>query len=358
MEFFAKSTELTIFVASRVCGDLNEENAFTMRTLRELRRIVEEGLSKLAYPEKPWGLYEPIVYTLQSGGKRIRPVLVLATYDWLTGGEQPLDPILPAALAVEVYHNFTLLHDDIMDHSDLRRGKPTVVAKWGVNGAILSGDAMMILAYQILCGVKSEQFPGILDRFGWLAMSVCQGQQLDMEYEGRNDITLPTYLEMVEGKTAALLQGAVRIGAYAAKANPEVEAGLDQFAHDFGIAFQLQDDLLDVYGNTATFGKRVGDDIAVGKNTYLSVLAFEHAAQPQREALEHLRDKAAYLDTEAKVEQTVAIYNAAGVEPLAEKGIEQYLNAAGSHLATVEKRIGAPAQALRELLASQIGRTF
>ena len=252
-----------------------------MQTVETLREAIEKALRNIHYPERPDGLFAPVRYALESGGKRLRPVLLLAVYDWLQGGKGKIETALSAACAVEVFHNFTLLHDDIMDDSALRRGRPTVQAQYGQNVAILSGDAMSVMAYQLLASTQPENLAGLLQRFNRLAMGVCQGQQWDMEFETCEHVSREEYLLMVQYKTAELIEGAVRMGACLANVIIPLEEHLAGFAREVGIAFQLQDDLLDTYGNTQTLGKECGDDIMDDKKTYLSILAYEAADATQ-----------------------------------------------------------------------------
>lgn len=333
------------------------EHYTPMHTIEELRTAVETALGRIEYPPRPFGLFEPIRYTLESGGKRLRPTLVLAVYDWLTPETTPVEAILPAAVAVEVFHNFTLLHDDIMDRSDLRRGRPTVVNRWGDNVAILSGDAMCILAYQLLAQAPAQLLAGLMQRFNHLALGVCQGQQWDMEFEGASDLPIASYLEMVEYKTAALIEGSIRMGAYAAQASETIEELLAQSGRELGIAFQLQDDLLDVYGQTEILGKNCGDDIADNKITYLSLLASQHASPEQRQELSQLAGDKEIVRHE-KVSRTVAIYNALGIKQLAEEEIEHRLTLSRQYLEQAETAAGQPTPVLHQLFAQLAGRAY
>ncbi len=327
------------------------------KSLKELQQIVEHGLSNITYPGTPTELFEPIRYTLSSGGKRIRPTLLLATYDWLTQGKGTLDKPLPAALAVEVFHNFTLLHDDIMDKSALRRGRATVWDKWGANVAILSGDAMTILAYQILEGCEKEKLAGLLTRFNALAMGVCKGQQWDMMFEECHTVSLAQYLEMVQHKTADLIEGSVRMGAYAASTSDEVEELLGLSAREMGIAFQLQDDWLDVYGETEVFGKECGDDIADNKQTYLSILAAQDANPEQRKELTHCAKSADMPRTE-KIKRVETVYTALDIRSKTVEAIETHLLKAEEYLQQAETIVGSEAIAYRTLLSSLKGRAY
>ena len=229
-----------------------------MYSFHELADIVQNEIKNLKYPQQPELLYAPIVYSLEEGGKRIRPVALLMACNLF---RDEIDCAKPAALAVEVFHNFTLLHDDIMDRSDTRRGKPAVHTRWNDNVAILSGDAMMIYAYKLLCGCDRRVLPQLLETFNETAIGVCEGQQYDMDFESRDDVTVDRYLEMIRLKTGVLLAGALKLGAICAEAQPWQAELLYNFGINVGLAFQLQDDLFDTYGDAAVFGKPIGGDI-------------------------------------------------------------------------------------------------
>lgn len=310
------------------------------------------------YPEGAEGLYSPVRYGLQSGGKRIRPVLLLSTYEWVSGRRGDWrDAALRAAVAVEVFHNFTLLHDDIMDCSDLRRGMPTVHKKWGANAAILSGDAMCILAYRELLKVPAEYLPRVLATFNWLAMAVCQGQQYDMEFESRAEVGMAEYMQMVYLKTSALIEGALRIGAQLADASDAVVDTLGEFGKQLGLAFQLQDDLLDTYGSTKTFGKECGDDIWDNKRTYLSIWAATHADTAQRQELQSCQEDV-QLAREEKIRRVMSVYDATGTRRAAEREIAARLQAARAALAEGAELLGRRGDALEAVVAALTGRSF
>lgn len=318
--------------------------------------MVEEGLQGIEYPVSPDELYKPIRYTLESGGKRIRPTLLLGIYDWVSGGGGDLASALPAALAVEVFHNFTLLHDDVMDKSMLRRGRQTVWNRWGANTAILSGDAMVIVAYEILERVPGEQLAGVLRRFNRLAMGVCQGQQSDMDFEENDMVLLSHYMEMIGHKTADLIEGAVRIGAFMAGASEELENLLGLSAREMGLAFQLQDDWLDVYGDTETFGKQVGDDIADNKKTYLSILAREDGDAKVQNDLTRAMNNIA-LERDEKVRLIMGIYEKLDIRSKTVVAIEEHLAKSSEHLRQAEELVGGEATVFRGVLSSLSGRT-
>lgn len=255
--------------------------------------LIEKALSELNWHRTPYGLYEPIEYTLATGGKRLRPTLVLTAAAMYARPEQTAAPYpravleaLPAALAIEVFHNFTLLHDDVMDHASVRRGKPTVHVRWDDNTAILSGDQMMIEAYKLLSGVPESKLPHVLQLFNRMATEICEGQQYDMEFEHRS-VTLDEYMEMIRLKTSVLLATALQIGAYIAGADEDEQKALYLFGIHLGLAFQIQDDILDVYGDPKTFGKAIGGDILCNKKTCMLIKAFELADPATRTELTH-----------------------------------------------------------------------
>ena len=242
-----------------------------MNSIEQITKIIDAEIAKINWTREPHGLYEPIAYVLSLGGKRVRPALVLAGCEMFSGDVN--DAIAPA-LGIEIFHNFTLLHDDIMDKADIRRGKPTVHKKWNDNTAILSGDVMQIVAYQYIAKTKTEHLKEVIDLFSAMATEICEGQQLDMNFETRTDVSADEYLEMIRLKTAVLLGAALKIGAIIGNASETDQNLLYDFGVNLGLAFQLKDDLLDVYGNSATFGKKIGGDISnQGKLREVSSLA-------------------------------------------------------------------------------------
>lgn len=323
----------------------------------EIRAAVEQALRALAHNEPPADLYAPIWYTLESGGKRIRPVLCLAVYDWLSVLPVDLAPVMPVALAIEIFHNFTLLHDDVMDVSALRRGRMTVWKKWNANTAILSGDAMGILAYMQITRGPQEKLPALLERFNDGAMRVCKGQQWDMEFETAQHVTEEQYLTMIVDKTAALLEMSVRLGACLGDASAECEETLTHFAREVGIAFQLQDDYLDVYGQTAEFGKECGDDIVTNKHTYLSVLVQKRASETQQERYNTYKKLGAERRSE-KIEKVMQLYDELQVCTACEEAINAHLASAEGLLLECEQKLGRISPALRGVFASLGGRRF
>ena len=230
-------------------------------------------LADLNWSKQPKRLYEPIGYALSAGGKRVRPQLCLLGAAAVSGEQVVMDNVLPAALALEIFHNFTLLHDDVMDKAQVRRGRPCVHIRWDENTAILSGDQMLIEAYRMLSGVPGDKLAECLRLFNEMATGICEGQQLDMDFETREDVTLDDYREMIRLKTAVLLATALRIGAYIAGADAAMQQTLYEIGIHIGIAFQIEDDLLDCYGDEKTFGKTIGGDIREGKKTFMLLKA-------------------------------------------------------------------------------------
>ena len=279
-------------------------------TASQLLNKINAYLEQMPYSRPPQGLYAPISYELSLGGKRIRPVLMLMAYNLY---KEDIDTILPQAAGLETYHNHTLLHDDLMDKADMRRNKQTVHKVWGENAAILSGDAMLILAYRLMADCASDKLKKVLDLFTETTMEICEGQQWDMEFETRMDVTVDEYIEMIRLKTSVLLAAALKIGALMADA-PEAEADkLYEFGVKMGLAFQLQDDYLDVYGNPEVFGKNVGGDILCNKKTYMLITALELADDKQRQELTRWLTAADYVPAE-KISAVTRIYNEVGVD--------------------------------------------
>lgn len=253
-----------------------------MQPLAAYQERFQQHLDQQTLPDNPRGLYEPIAYIMGLGGKRIRPVLTLMSAE-LFGAD--VSHALPAATAVEVFHNFSLVHDDIMDHAPLRRGHETVHEKWNLNTGILSGDAMLILAYRHFEAYEPAVFRELAKLFSQTALEVCEGQQWDVDFETRDDVTIPEYLKMIEYKTAVLLGAALKMGGIVAGTSDKNKEAIYDFGRNLGIAFQLQDDYLDAFGDAATFGKQIGGDIIENKKTYLYLKALEQAAPLEREAL-------------------------------------------------------------------------
>ncbi len=293
--------------------------------------VIEEALKKIASSKKPTELYEPITYSLNIGGKRIRPALLLLAND-LFGGKQ--ENALNAALAIEVFHNFTLVHDDILDNAPLRRGKKSVYEKWNANIAILSGDVMLIQAIQLLSKSKKNHLPEILDTFNATAIQVCEGQQFDMNFETSVTVSIDDYLKMITLKTAVLLGCSLKIGAVLANAKTEDANHIYEFGKNLGIAFQLMDDVLDLYGNPEKFGKRIGGDIISNKKTYLLLKAIELATGKTKKDLDFcLTSKV--LDDDAKVNKVKIIFNELNIRQLALDEMNLFYNTALSHLDSI-----------------------
>jgi geranylgeranyl diphosphate synthase type II len=286
----------------------------------EILRIVNEGLESLPYDRKPASLYEPIRYVLSLGGKRIRPVLMLLGYNLFK--EHPEEILMPA-MGLETYHNYTLLHDDLMDNADVRRGQPTVHKKWDANTAILSGDSMLVLAYQRVAQCDAAHLPQVLSLFTETALEIGEGQQFDMDFETRNDVTEDEYIEMIRLKTSVLLACALKIGAILGDASKEDADLLYQFGEKIGLAFQLQDDLLDVYGDPKVFGKAIGGDITSNKKTYMLINAVNRANAEQRAELMRWIEAKEFNRAE-KVAAVTRLYDEIGIRQLCEEKINFY----------------------------------
>jgi geranylgeranyl diphosphate synthase type II len=291
-----------------------------MHSIQELQKIIDDAVKETTYPAEPKELYEPISYLMSLGGKRLRPALVLMATD-LFGGD--INAALSPALAIELFHNFTLMHDDIMDKAPLRRGKPTVHAKWNESVAILSGDVMFVKAYKMMIQVKPDILVQVLDIFNLTAVGVCEGQQIDMNFENRDEVSIAEYLEMIRLKTAVLLAGALKIGALIGEASEKDAQHLYDFGENLGIAFQLQDDILDVYGDPEKFGKQVGGDIISNKKTFLLIKALELADGDAAKELNNwlsLKD----FNAEEKVSAVRKIYDALNIKALSETKMQTY----------------------------------
>lgn len=298
-----------------------------------LSEKINHTLSTLRYGEHPVELYEPIRYIMALGGKRIRPLLVLLAAKMY---DDNVDKALLPAAAIEVFHNFTLLHDDIMDKAPLRRGEQTVHEKWNTNIAILSGDVMLVRAYQLLLGVEQNKLAKVLELFSETAAQVCEGQQLDMNFERREQVSIQEYIHMITLKTAVLLGLSLELGAVLQNAPVADAENLKAFGRNVGIAFQLRDDLLDVYGDKAKFGKQVGGDILSDKKTYLMLTALEQASEVQRQTIISWRDKTEDSIAEEKVSAITGIYNQLNIRHQTEQEIDRYFHKALHHLAAVK----------------------
>lgn len=290
-----------------------------MYTSKEILDIVSRYIDNLPYDRKPQSLYEPIKYVLSAGGKRIRPSFVLMAYNLF---KDDVETALPAAAALETYHNYTLLHDDLMDNADVRRGRPTVHKKWNANTAILSGDTMLSLAYLHLANCKTENLKAALDLFTVTALEVSEGQQYDMEFETRTDVKEEEYIEMIRLKTSVLLACALKMGALLAGASAEDAELIYKFGEKVGLAFQLQDDFLDVYGDPVVFGKAIGGDITSNKKTYMLINAWNRSEGETRSELNHWLG-VSHFDREEKIKAVTNIYNKLGIDKLAEVKIKE-----------------------------------
>jgi geranylgeranyl diphosphate synthase type II len=302
-----------------------------MTKLADLQDIINQEINKLSFPLYPAELYEPIKYILSLGGKRMRPALLLMACD-LFGGDP--DKALSPALAIEVFHNFTLMHDDIMDNAPLRRGKTTVHEKWNRNVAILSGDVMLVESYKLIMQVDEHLLKQVLNIFNATAVGVCEGQQFDMEFEQRNDVHIDEYINMIRLKTAVLLGGALKIGAVIGGANDKDAALLQIFGEQLGVAFQLQDDILDVYGDPEKFGKQVGGDILSNKKTFLLIEALELAGEKQAGELKKWFSGTQF-DAQEKVMAVTAIYDQLNIRQHAWDTMHQYADKAFAALDSI-----------------------
>ena len=293
-----------------------------MLTSKEILVRVNEFIGSLPYDRKPESLYAPIKYVLSMGGKRIRPVLMLLAYNLYK--DDP-ERILMQACALETYHNYTLLHDDLMDNADMRRGCLTVHKKWNANTAILSGDSMLVVACQRMAQCDAGKLRDVLDLFTETALEIGEGQQYDMDFETRNDVTEDEYIEMIRLKTSVLLACAVKMGAVLADAPAADACRLYKFGEQLGLAFQLQDDLLDVYGDPDVFGKAIGGDITSNKKTYMLINACQRASRTQRAELMRWIS-AKEFDRREKIEAVTALYDEIGIRELCEEKINHYFS--------------------------------
>jgi geranylgeranyl diphosphate synthase type II len=302
-----------------------------MYTSEELLKKVNEALDNVVYDRQPASLYDPIKYVLSIGGIRVRPVLTMLSYNLYK--DDPLS-IMPQAIGLETYHNFTLLHDDLMDHADMRRGHETVHKKWDANRAILSGDTMLLQAFERVEDCDPAKLPAVFKVFIQTTLEIGEGQQLDVEFETRNDVTEDEYIEMIRLKTSVLLACACKVGAIMADAPAEDIENMYKFGEKLGLAFQLQDDLLDVYGNPAVFGKNIGGDITSNKKTYMLINAVNRANPAQREQLMKWIN-AKEFDRNEKVKAVTELYNEIGIRKICEQKIEEYYQESLVNLAKV-----------------------
>ncbi len=303
-----------------------------MASLEDLRKKIDERIDQLDFSRSPRELYEPISYTLGLGGKRLRPALCLLACD-LVGGE--VEAALNPAIGIEIFHNFTLLHDDIMDKAPIRRGKETVHIRWNPNAAILSGDTMMALAYEYIMKAPEHLLSQVFSTFNKTAIEVCEGQQYDMNFETAMNIGIADYMEMIRLKTAVLLAGSLKIGALIGGADESVANELYAFGENIGIAFQLKDDLLDVFSEEEKFGKTTGGDIITNKKTYLYLKAFELAGPQQHEQLLKLFSDE-YISPEEKVSRVTEIYESLSIKRHTEEQIDHYYKKAMAALHKIQ----------------------
>ncbi|MBQ8453919.1 MAG: polyprenyl synthetase family protein [Bacteroidaceae bacterium] len=322
-----------------------------MYSSKQLLQMVEEGIASLPLEREPKGLYEPIRYVLSLGGKRIRPVLMLMAYNLY---RDDLKPCLMPALGLEVFHNFTLLHDDLMDRAEVRRGKTCVHRKWNDNTAILSGDNMLVLAFKYMAQCSEGKMPEAMHIFTKTAIEIDEGQQYDVDFETRNDVTEAEYIEMIRLKTSVLLACALQIGATLADAPTQDAEALYRFGECLGLAFQLQDDYLDVYGDQAVFGKKIGGDILCNKKTFMLINALLHATPEDRAELQKWIDSKD-CNPEEKIQAVTAIYTRTGVHRMAKERMDTYYKEANTCLDKVslpEER----KQMLRQIAVELMGR--
>ena len=312
-------------------------------TSAELLKLVNDYIAGMEYVRQPYSLYEPIKYVLSLGGKRIRPVLMLLSYNLYKNDPER---ILSSACALETYHNYTLLHDDLMDNARLRRGHQTVHERWNANTAILSGDSMLVLAYERMLACDASKLKEVLDLFTETALQIGEGQQYDMDFEHRNDVTEGEYIEMIRLKTSVLLACAMKMGAILADAPATDAENLYHFGELFGLAFQLRDDFLDVYGDTRVFGKAIGGDIVCNKKTYMLINAYHLANEEQRKELDGWIS-ANDFDADEKIAAVTKLYNEIGIDRLAEEKMNFYFEESKKYLLAV----GVPEERKRELIA-------
>ena len=303
-----------------------------MHTFNEYLERVNNAIKAIPYPQQPSHLYEPITYTMDLGGKRLRPVLVLMACD-AVGGD--INRAIKPAIGLEMFHNFTLLHDDVMDKADIRRGKPTVHVKWDDNTAILSGDAMLTMATQLIAQAPADVMPQVMDLYNRTAMEIYEGQQYDVDFETRADVTVDEYIEMIRLKTSVLLGCACKMGALVGGADEATARLFYKVGENLGLAFQLQDDMLDVWGDEATFGKAIGGDIMNNKKTFLLINAMQRATG------DHKVELSLWLNTpnasrSVKVPAVTAIYDALNLRSLSLDAINRYNNVALEALGKID----------------------
>ena len=301
-----------------------------MQELAEYSSLIERELAQIDFPKAPENLYDPLKYFLKLGGKRLRPVLTLLASEMYG---KPREMSLNAAMAIEVFHNFTLIHDDIMDQAPLRRNQQTIQTKWNSNIAILSGDVLFVKAYQLLLKQEERHLKELIEVFNRTAIEVCEGQQMDMDFESRNDVTVDEYIEMIRLKTSVLLGCALELGAIIADASQTDRYNLYHFGQNIGIAFQIQDDILDLYADPEKFGKQVGGDVLANKKTLLNLKALELSGDVSINKLTQLKMESNPIK---KVEETRLIYNDLNVKGVCEEIMQKYYDQAIVHLEEID----------------------
>lgn len=314
-----------------------------MYNWENLRDAVNEFIDNLRFEREPHELYAPIRYTIEQGGKRVRPVLLLMSYNMYKNN---IEEAMYPAVAIETYHNYTLIHDDVMDRASIRRGKPTVCAKWGDTAAILSGDTMLVLAYEFIANVPDDKLPAVLSLFTATAKEIGDGQQYDLDFEKRDDVKEEEYLEMIRLKTSVLLAASMKMGGILADAPKEDLELLYAYGETMGLAFQLQDDLLDVYADQALFGKKIGGDICCNKKTFLLITAMNLASPELLAEMKAWMEKSDF-SAEEKISYFTAVYNKLGVREICEKRIEELFAKCDSYM----DRISLPAEKKQNLKA-------
>ena len=320
-----------------------------MQNLEQLQLLIEQEIGKINYPNSPKQLYHPIDYVMGLGGKRMRPILLLMAHQLF---DKNIEKAISPALGIEIFHNFTLLHDDIMDNAPIRRGKQTVHEKWNKNVAILSGDVMMIQTYQLMLKADSDILKDVLDIFSKAATEVCEGQQWDMDFETQENVRLSDYMKMIENKTAVLLAASLQIGGITAGASKENQNNLYYFGLNMGIAFQLKDDLLDAFGNPDEFGKQIGGDIIANKKTFLYLKALQLANDKQKESLVN------YFKTQEHTKQKMmgvkTIFADLDIPKYTKDMMKVYYTKAMKHLDAIDSDNKAPLMAFSGKLMERI----
>ncbi len=309
-----------------------------MLSIKEASEIIIRKINEISWPKEPNGLYEPVDYMLSMGGKRFRPALFLMSYSFFSDN---IDEAVEPAIAMEVFHNFTLMHDDIMDESSMRRNKETIHMKWNRNTAILSGDAMLIKAYEYLNKIKSAKKDEIFSIFSKMALQICEGQQYDMDFENRSDVSAEEYINMITLKTAVFVAAVLKMGALYGGADSKTADQLYAFGKDIGIAFQLQDDLLDTYGDIKKFGKSIGNDITANKKTFLLINAIQMSGKEDFQTLFNYINNTSNYTPDKKIDGIKGVFDRLGIRQLTENKINLYFNSAISMLKQMELKTEA-----------------